>query len=108
KEIFLNIKKQPSMEAVIDYLEGINFRWVNFQFLEELKIVGKFEHTAGDNILKNYQWLVRMTRQAKDPKNDRFDFTFMVGIKFIGKHEDKLMVLYKDKKFKLNMPWKIG
>lgn len=104
KEIYLDIKKKDHIEDIIEYLEAINFRWVNWQFIEELKTVGKWDGpTTG---LARYQWLVRMTRQAKDPQNDKFDFTMMVGINFFA-HTDKVIVLYKyKKKAKWTKTWK--
>jgi hypothetical protein len=105
KEIYLDIKKRENIEDIIEYLESINFRWVNFQFLEELASIGKFDTNLG-NVLKNYQWLVRMTRQAKDPANDKFDFTMMVGINFFS-HKDKVFVVFKNKiKAKWVKVWK--
>lgn len=106
KEIFNDIKAKHYIEQVIEYLEALNFRWVTYQYLQEANSDGKFIKLAENPAYPKYQWLVRMLRQAKDPGNDRYDWTMMIGIKFVGKFADKIYVIYKgEKRAILTLSW---
>jgi len=103
KEIYNDVRAKTSMEKVIQLLEGLNFRWVTDQFIEELQSVGKLDSAE---LPKGYQWLVLFQHHAQDPVNDRFDFNLMFGIKFIGPKEDKIFVIYRGRKKKVLLrPW---
>lgn len=109
KEIFNDIKAKEHIEKIIEYLESLNFRWVTYQFLQEANTDGKFPKLAENPAYPRYQWLVRMLRQAKDPGNDRYDWTMMIGIKFVGPTADKVYIIYKgEKKAILTRSWETG
>lgn len=102
KEVYEGIKRKEYIEAIIEDLEGINFRWVSEQYLEELP-----HDKKPTGLPKGYQWLVRIYNQAADPQNDKIDFKLMFGIKFMGTKDEKVYVFYKGKrKAVLNRRWK--
>lgn len=113
KEIFNDIKAKEHIEQIIEYLESLNFRWVTYQFLQEANADGKFPKLAENPAYPRYQWLVRMLRQAKDPGNDRYDWSMMIGIKFmpsphkgLGEVPDRVFVIYKgENKAVLDRSW---
>jgi hypothetical protein len=103
QEIFQAIKAKEYIEDIIEYLTEINFRFISQQFMEE--------RSAGDPQVWpkdfNYQWMVRVLRYAKDPANDKFDFTLLVGIKFMGKQSDKIYIMFNgEKKAVLLRKWR--
>lgn len=108
KEIYHEVKGKKYMEDVIEYLDKLNFRFVTSQFLKEL---------AEDKLLPekykffleypDYQYAVRVLRYAKNPANDKFDFSLIFGIRFFSK-PSKLIYVYKDGelKVKFKREWK--
>jgi hypothetical protein len=101
KQLIEDIKGKQFIEEIVEYLESINFRWVNFQYIEELESMKKFPFELNPDHRKTYekyQWATRMLRQAKDPMNDKFDFTLMIGVRFMGNsNTNKVHILYKGK-----------
>lgn len=99
KQLIEDVKSKTYIEEIMEYLESINFRWINFQYIEELESIKKFPFELNPDLRKTYakyQWATRMLRQAKDPMNDRFDFTLMFGIRFMGNEpSNKIHILYK-------------
>jgi hypothetical protein len=108
KDIFTRIKKHEFIEDTIEYLDNLSFRFVHYQFLEEKRLFGKWPFPNFENLDPKLQYLTRLTRIAKDPMNDKYDFKFMVGIRFFDKRLDGIKVYYKGKQiaFLENLPWK--
>lgn len=107
KEIFVAIKQKEHIEDIIEYLDNLNFRFLSGQLIEEL--AHKIPGNPTNDIDISYQWMVRVLRYAKDPANDKFDFSMLVGIKFLGKKSNKVIVFYNGKlKATLTRKWLKG
>lgn len=53
--------------------------------------------------LDKYQWLVRLTKQAKDPRNDKFDLALLIGLTILPESErDEKFVVYMNGEFTSN------
>lgn len=76
--------KQQFQEGLINYLRELQFRFlaadvVNEKSLENPDLVKFNMEKHGD-----YQWMVRLMKEAKDPQNDKYDWRLMFGIKIVG------------------------
>lgn len=104
REIYQDVKSKANMEEVIDYLQGLDFRFVTKQFIEERVDLGKLDKEY-NKLSSKYQYLVRLSRVAKDPIYDRYDFTLIFGID-LYKQGNKIYVYREAKKFKrLTSKW---
>lgn len=64
-----------------------------------------------DRHLDKYQWLVRLTRKAKDPRNDKYDLALLIGITILpdNSRNDKMAIYFNgtlDRIEKLPIPEK--
>lgn len=83
-------KKCKSIDEAIAYLRQRGFVFVTSQFIED-KGIGTIikEHH------KDYQFMIRLVKQAKDPKNDKYDPQLILGMKFLdGKKNGIKVYLY--------------
>ena len=104
KEIYQDIRSKESMEAVIDYLMSLDFRFVTKQFIEERIQLHKLDPKY-DSLPDTVQYLVRLSRVAKDPTNDKYDFNLIFGIN-IYKQKDKVFIYRDGERFKrLTRSW---
>jgi hypothetical protein len=99
------ISKLSDQDKVTLYLKDKGYRFVNSQVIEEFVSDGKLTMEYKHESHPEYQWLVRMVKEAKDPANDKYDFSLIVGIKIIGKSRDKILI-YQDGKFDKSLPIK--
>jgi hypothetical protein len=82
-------------------------RDVGFIFLtsDYLKFIIPESYKIKDFYLKNYEWLVKRTKIAKDPKNDKFDPQILLGVKIMGERDDKVVLYtYGEKKARYAIP----
>lgn len=96
--------KSKNQVDFIEFLRGYDFRFITFQHVEEL---------AGDKFPielnpkhEKYQFMVRMLKKAKDPKNDRYDPQLILGIKLTDPHVPQIKVyLYGKFKESFSLDW---
>lgn len=101
RELYGKCKELPNVEAIIDYLNEVNFRFVSDQHIQDYG----FEFQKPDEV-KEFQMMTKVLRYAKDPANDRFDFSMMIYIKFIGKQSEEIFFYQNGKKkASLHKPW---
>jgi hypothetical protein len=107
KELFLEVKKKPTMEKVIEHLDNLDFTWLHTQYFEELTRYGKGEFGyIHDGKYKQMQWLSRKVRTAVNPIHDLYDFRLIFGIDLIRKKSDRVVVFFDGKiKGILTKPW---
>lgn len=107
KEVFQAIKAKTHIEDIIEYLNEINFRFISGQLIAEMVEDKRLQADILKDINPEYQYMVRVLRFAKDPANDKFDFTLMIGIKFVGAVSEKVPVIFNGNlKATLRRPWK--
>jgi hypothetical protein len=102
--------KGTSQEKLIDFLREYNFRFVTGDFIQDLgendsKV--KEQITLREKDVKDeFQYMVRMIKQAKEPMNDKYDFRLVFGIKIVGERVNKV-VIYLWGKFSefVKIPW---
>jgi hypothetical protein len=107
KDLLFDIKaKCKTQDDVIKFLRERNFVFVTHQFLEDRKIKIELEK----NNHKNYQYLIRLIKEAKDPKANKYDpqllAQLLVGIKFMETMGSKvLFYMYGKFKESSELPW---
>ncbi len=109
QEIYQAIKGKEFIEDVIEYLEEINFRFISGQLLAEKLESSKDEEIAALQkcLRPDFQYSLRVLKFAKDPGNDKFDYTLAVGIKFIGGVSKVVHVIFRgEEKAKLQRAWR--
>jgi hypothetical protein len=104
KEILRDIRKKPSIEKVTDYLDSLDFRFVTYQHLRELNSDGKYPYDVA-HLKKSDQYMIRCSRIAVDPKNDKFDFTMIFSLGLF-KRRKNITIYKKGKEYKtLKINW---
>lgn len=115
--------KNKNQEDLIDYLRGLNFAFLTYDHLKDiceanewpfvLKKTTVVNHGMGKakkkTIHKDYQFMVRILKLAKNPANDKIDPQIFFGFKLIGDKRPKVLIyelgIYKDTK---ELHWKEG
>ena len=83
----------------------------DFVFLDSdrLKMLIPEAYNIKSRHLDKYQWLVKLTKQAKDPRNDKFDLALLIGLTILPENErSEKIVIYLNGEFssqeKLELP----
>lgn len=104
KEMLEEIKvKCKTQDEVIKYLRERNFKFVTAQFLEDRDIKVDINAKVPDD----YQFMIRLLKEGKDPKADKYDPQLLMGFKFLGETKGKFIrpYLYGRKEEVINLPW---
>lgn len=97
--ITTNIGNQDSL---IKELRAMGFIFVTSEFL---KYVIPDTYKIRELHLGKYQWLVRVTKLAKDPRNDKYDPQVLIGISIMNGRSDKVVTyMYGEYKDRFNIP----
>jgi hypothetical protein len=99
------IKKKPTIEKVVKLLMQCNYRFVHMNFIQTQKVFKKIKFEKAH---KKYQFMVRMDHIDEDPTKDKYNFDFMVGIRFYDKRKNLIHIYYKGKFVEtIKIPWAI-
>lgn len=101
-----SIQNSKNQDEFIIALRKQDFRFVNSDMLKTM-IPDKY--TIKKIHLEKYDWLIQRIKEAKDPRNDKYDLTLIIGICIMDKRNPKLVVyifgeLFKT--YKLEIPKK--
>lgn len=93
---------KQSQEDLISHLREHDFRFLTYQDLMDLP-TGVPNIKAKHN---DYQFMVRLVKQAKVPINDRWDTRLVFGIKYLGERRNLVQVyIWGELDKKVKMPW---
>src|SRR5690606_10287224 len=96
KEMLDQNKENPNnQDILIKELRGMGFVFITSDFLKYI-IPDTYEISSKHK--EKYQWLIKVTKYAKDPKNDKYDPQIMVGIQIMEGRSDRV-ILYAYGKF---------
>lgn len=102
REILLqDALKSKDQDAFINLLRNEH----DFVFVDSdrLKMLIPDAYSIKKRHLDKYQWLVRLTKQAKDPRNDKFDLALLIGLTILPESErDEKFVVYMNGEFSSN------
>lgn len=93
-------RKCKSLDDMVKYLRERNFKFVTSQFIQDkgFKTIIRGSHL-------DKQFMVRCLKEAKDPKNDKFDPQLLIAVDFMPKGPNAKVYMY-DKFLKtLVMEW---
>lgn len=100
------IKDSKDQDEFIKLLRKEDFRFMVSDMLKTL--IPEAYKIKGIHYEK-YDWLVKRIREAKDPRNDKFDLTIIIGISMMDSRNPKMVVyIFGEfwKSFKLDIPKK--
>lgn len=81
-----------TIDEMVKYLRDMNFAFVTVDHLAEICKKNDWEFKLKNEKHEKLQFMVRVLKLAKDPKNDKIDPTVFFGIKLIGKRFNKVHV----------------
>ena len=94
-------------DKFINYLRAeLGYIFVTGDFL---KTILPETYTIKEVFLNKYQFLIKRIKEAKDPKNDRFDPVLIFGIQIIGERTPKVLVFMHgnlSERLKIQLPEK--
>lgn len=113
-------EKCKTQEALIEYLRGLNFTFLTYDHLKDIcdhnewpfklkkkKYLGHNNIEKTKYLHKDYQFMVRVLKLAKNPQLDKIDPQIFFGFKLIGEKRPKVLIyelgIYKDTK---ELHWK--
>lgn len=93
REILLKetLEVSKNQDDFIKKLREFDFSFVDS---ERLKQLIPESYKIKERHLEKYQWLIRRTKEAKDPKNDKLDPALLIGIVIMDKDKrtDKMVI----------------
>lgn len=97
--------KYKTQEAMIEYLRSLQFVFVSYQGLVDIHEENNYPLKLKEKH-QGYQFMLRRTKFAKNPKHDKYDGQLVFAIKIIGDRVMKFQV-YMFGKYKetINMDW---
>lgn len=96
--------KATTQEKLIASLREYEFRFVMANIVTDMGS-DKKQIILRDKD-KDYQYMVRMIKEAKDPANDKYDFRLVFGIKIVGEKVDRVRVyLWGEYSETLTLEW---
>lgn len=98
--------KGTTQEKLIEFLRQYNFVFIAADVVDDMSEGKPDLFSFKKEKHKEYQYLIRQVKQAKDPKNDKFDLRLAFGVKIVGQRVEKVLVYFwgKFKTFK-EIPW---
>lgn len=85
------VKKAKSIEDAIQKLRDTNYAFLAYEHLEQICQKNGWDFKVDEKHQK-YQFMCRVLRLAKDPKNDQIDISLVFAIKIVGTRFDKILV----------------
>lgn len=106
-QVYTNVSRELALEEALstakDQDEFIsNMRELGYIFLESERLSMLLPETykLKERHLNQYQWLVRLIKEAKDPRNDKHDLSLLVGISIMSSEDrNEKMVIYQNGTF---------
>lgn len=93
------IKAGDDQDKFITFLRTRDFVFITGEHLSKLVPEG---YKIKERHLKDYEWLLRRTKMAKDPRADKFDVSFLLGIKILSDRSNKVLI-YMNGEFTENL-----
>lgn len=99
------ITKNKNQEAMIAYLRDLQFVFVSHQGLLDINKENNFPFELKEKH-EQYQFMIRRTKFAKNPKADKYDGQLVFAIKIVGTRFEKFQVyLFGEYNKTVKMEW---
>ena len=109
REILLTeaIQNSKNQDSFITYLRDREFVFITGEHL--VKLIPD-TYKIKERHIQDYEWLIRRTKTAKDPRADKYDVSFIIGIKILSEKRSEKVLIYMNGEFlqtkKLDIPEK--
>lgn len=100
-DIIQIINKTKNLEEAIQLLRDTNYAFLSYEHLKTIADKNGWAFELKNPKHENYQFMCRVLRLAKDPKNDLIDISLVFGIKIMGNRFDKILVFEGGKQTQL-------
>ena len=102
--------KAKTQEDIIKMLREYNFKFISGDVIQDMTThdpnIGKQIQLRQKDIDDNFQYMVRLVKEAKEPMNDKYDFRLVFGIKIIGDRVGKVVIYLWGKYSEfVKIPW---
>lgn len=94
------IKGVETQEALINLLRDEGFIFLSAEQVED------YELFEVPDEYREFQWMLKLIKEAKDPKNNKYDLTIKVGIKILGEKVDKIILYHFSEGEEVETPWR--
>lgn len=91
-DIIQLVEKAETIEAAITLLRETNYAFHDFEHLQMICEKNNWKFKVKNPKHEKYQYMCRVLRLAKDPKNDQIDISLVFAIKLVGNRFDKILV----------------
>ncbi len=92
-----------NQDKFINYLRELGYIFVTGEFL---KLILPETYEIKERYLGEYEFLVKRIKEAKDPRNDKFDPVLIFGIKIISERHPRVLTIMSGEvsKIKVELP----
>lgn len=94
------IKGMETQDALINFLREEGFIFLSSEQAED------YELFVVPDEQRDFQWMLKLVREAKDPKNNKYDLTIKVGIKILGEKTDQVILYHFSEGSVIETPWR--
>lgn len=88
--------KGTTQEKMITMLREYNFRFISGLMIQDMSLndpnIAKQLELREKDITNDYQYMVRLVKEAKEPLNDKYDFRLVFGIKIVGEKRNFVQI----------------
>lgn len=83
-------KRYQTQEDLIKFLRDQGFKFIDSHVITDIvpELADKLKLRDKD---KDFQFMIRLVKEAKDPKNDKYDYRLLFGIKILGDKQGKVL-----------------
>lgn len=102
--------KCKTQEQVIDSLRDYKFKFISGDIIQDMATfdenIGKQIKLRQKDLDGQFQYMVRLIKEAKEPMNDKYDFRLVFAIKIVGERVDKIVIyLWGEYSEFIKIPW---
>lgn len=98
-----------SQENLMYFLRKEGFIFLTWDTLPQYPKFADDDDTQENRaMLEGYQWMIPLTREAKNPLNNKYDPYLMYGFKLLGKKNRKVMLMQNlETVTEIQLPWEV-
>jgi hypothetical protein len=107
-QVIKEVKEFKIQDEVIKYLRERGFKFVTAQFILDREIGTEIPCAKGTEQSAHedkFQYMIRLLKEGKDPKADKYDPQLVIALDFIGKPGVFKIYTYGKFSEKITLPW---
>lgn len=103
KEMVEKILDMERQDDMIAHLRESGFIFVTHDHLKDAGIFSFENLNAG---LSNFQWMIKLLKEAKNPVNNKYDPTLLVGFLLLGEKAETGYIIHHGELTTFKKPWR--